>query len=166
MPAAVNHLKKQKNQEPASEPVLEPTGEPTGNGSGLPTAADLCRSGREKRRPWWREAAAPNRPRPPDPATARRHRPDPPRDAVTGRIRSPRAATGQIRLRTGSSLPSHDPWRRKSPPPDLERGRGRSEGDGERKRDMERKREMNSPTSDRRPPCHWSARSKTLALRR
>ena len=37
--------------------------------------------------PWWREATAPNRPRLPDPATARRHRPDPPRDAVTGRIR-------------------------------------------------------------------------------
>ena len=51
--------------------------------------------------PWWREATAPNRPRLPDPATARRHRPDPPRDAVTG----------QIRLRTGSSLPSHEPPR-------------------------------------------------------
>ena len=86
--------------------------------------------------PWWREAAAPNRPRPPDPTTARRHLPDPPRDAITGRIQSLHAATGQIRLRTGSSLPSHDPWRRKSPPPDLERGRGRSEGDGERKREM------------------------------
>ena len=63
MPAAVNHLKKQKNQEPASEPVLEPTGEPTGDGSGLPTVVDPCRSGREKRSswsgprisgPWWR----------------------------------------------------------------------------------------------------------------
>ena len=121
MPAAVNHLKKQKNQEPAGEPVLEPTGEPTGDGSGLPTATDPCRSGREKRRPWWREATAPNRPRLPDLATARRHRPDPPQDAVTGRIRSPRTATGQIHLRTGSSLPSHDPWRRKSRPSDLER---------------------------------------------
>ena len=181
MPAAVNHLKKQKNQEPAGEPVLEPTGD----GSGLPTAADPCRSGREKRSsrpgpsvsgpwwrsrhrgrggdpamvdggrrtdasspamvevpaswpwwipaswPWWREAAAPNRPRPPDPATARRHRPDPPRDAVTGRIRSPRAATGQIRLRTGSSLPSHEPPRSTPARPVLEdRKRERRERDG------------------------------------
>jgi len=87
--------------------------------------------------PWWREAAAPNRPRPPDPATARRHRPDPPRDAVTGRIRSPRAATGQIRLRTGSSLPSHEPPRSTPRSEEREEGEGgiggREEREGERR---------------------------------
>ena len=85
--------------------------------------------------PWWREAAAPNRPRPPDPATARRHRPDPPRDAVTGRIWSPRATTGQIRFRTSSSLPSHEPPR--STPRSEERERREREGSVGEKRGWE-----------------------------
>ena len=85
--------------------------------------------------PWWREAAAPNCPRPPDPATVRRHQPDLPWDAVTGRIRSPRAATGQIRLRTGSSLPSHEPPR--STPRSEERERREREGSVGEKRGRE-----------------------------